>query len=174
MKPSRLAGRAWPWALCLSVLISQGAAGQQDFINRREEARRATLATPQGLYVHYCAHCHGDDATGGGRLWASELSPPPADLTTIAIDRTALVAAIRDGSAAHGKSNLCPPWGRTIALPDIERLASYIASLQSSKTSTAPAAAGAPPPPAREPFPWLLAGFLLAEVGLLWWLPRRK
>lgn len=172
MTPPKAFGRTTVVALCLATLVAK-SAGSQEFINRREEARMAIVATPQSLYAHYCAHCHGDDATGSGRLWASDLSPQPADLTAMAADRDYLIAAIRDGSAAHGKSNLCPPWGRTITPADIERLAHYIASLgsQSAQARTEPAGT---PNPVREPIPWLLAGLVLAEFVLLREILRRR
>lgn len=170
MKLSRLFKRTRMWALCLALLIP-GEVQSQEFINRREEARAAVLATPRNTYAHYCAHCHGDDATGTGRLWASELSPQPADLTRLGANQDYLVAAIRDGSAAHGKSNLCPPWGPTISTIDIERLAQYIVSL-AGKGSPAASMRRTPWKPAREPFPWVVVGLLLAETGLLWRMLR--
>lgn len=173
MKSLGLLKRMSVWALLLAALAPDAAEGQEEFINRREQARGAYLASPQGIYGHYCAHCHGDDATGGGRLWALELSPPPTDLTALGADVNYLTAAIRDGSTAHGKSNLCPPWGRTISPADIDRLARYVASL-GSKTQAPSAESGTPPNAGGEPFPWLLAGIVLAEGGLLWRLLRRK
>ncbi len=162
------------WVLVLAVLVPEVAEGQQNLINRREEARAAFQATSQGVYDHYCAHCHGDDGTGSGRLWASELSPRPADLTALDADREYLITAIRDGSASHGKSNLCPPWGRTISPTDIERLAHYITALGSGTSAAPVSEADALPQPVGEPFPWLLSGVVLAELVLLWQMFRRK
>lgn len=165
------------FAFVMVLFIAQVGRGQE-IVNRREQARSMVLMTPQSIYGHYCAHCHGEDATGGGRLWSSELSPTPANLTTLGADEDYLIAAIRDGSTAHGKSNLCPPWGRTISSANIERLARYVASL-GGKTTTSPPprarAGGSLHEPLREPFPWLLGLLIPAEVGVLWvMLQRRK
>lgn len=157
------------FALVTVAFISQTGRGQE-IINRQEQARRMVLTTPQSIYRHYCAHCHGEDAMGGGRLWASELSPTPANLTTLGVSEDYLITAIRDGSASHDKSNLCPPWGRTISPANIERLARYVVSL-GDKTSLSPPAraeaGGSLSEPVREPFPWVLGVFILAEVGVL-------
>ena len=156
----------------LALGIPQAVPGEE-LINRRDQARRAFLATPQSLYVHYCAHCHGEDATGGGRLWVAELPSSPADLTALGADKEYVIAVIRNGSAAHGKSNLCPPWGRTISLANQERLAQYIVSLdtQTSQPASQPAAS---PEPVREPFPWFLLAAVLGEIFLLWAVLRRR
>ncbi len=162
------------FALALVLFCAQVGHGQ-DIINRREQARRMTMATPQGVYAHYCAHCHGDDAMGSGRLWPTELSPKPADLTALEQSEDYLIAAIRDGSGVHGKSNLCPPWSRTIPAADIGRLARYIVSLggDNSEPSATPAEArGSPSEPVREPFPWLPSIILFVEIGLVVWLLR--
>jgi mono/diheme cytochrome c family protein len=165
------------FALAMVPFIWQTGRGQE-IINRQEQARGMVLTTPQSIYRHYCAHCHGENAMGGGRLWASELSPTPANLTTLGVSEDYLIAAIRDGSTAHGKSNLCPPWGRTISPANIERLARYIASLGGKKpTDSNPSVSSmltATPEAVREPFPWLLSIVLLAEIGLLGWILRAK
>lgn len=175
-RPSR--SRAAPFgrvsvfrAICsLALVLAAGAAKIalcQELIDRREQARGAFLATPDGIYRHYCAHCHGDDGTGSGRLWTTELSPSPADLTALKQPKEYLVAVIRDGTAAHGKSNLCPPWSRTITADNVERLAQFILSLRSepSQPASKPVTASAP---ARETFPWLLGAALVGEILLLW------
>ncbi len=164
------------FALAMVPFISQTGRGQE-IINRQEQARGMVLTTPQSIYRHYCAHCHGENARGGGRLWASELSPTPANLTTLGVSEDYLIAAIRDGSALHGKSHLCPPWGRTISPANIERLARYVASLGGKTSMSPPARAearGALPEPVREPFPWLLGLFILAEIGVLGGMLRRR
>lgn len=161
----------------IAVVVSAGspqAARGEEWINRREQARLVFLATPQGLYQHYCAHCHGEDGRGSGRLWASELPARPADLTALGRDKEYVAALIRDGSAAQGRSNLCPPWGRTLSPANLERLAQYIFSLghQTSQPASAPGASVVEPP--RQPFPWLLLAVVLAEMALLWRVVRRR
>lgn len=149
-------------AAVLAMLAPAMSLGQEHLIiNRRDQARGAFLATPQGVYGHYCAHCHGEDGTGGGRLWASELSPAPADLTGLGVDRDYVIEAIREGSAVHGKSNLCPPWSPTISTANIERLAQYVLSLGSE------AAPEIQTQPVREAFPWMVMLVVLAEIALL-------
>ncbi len=156
-------------AAVLAMIAPSASLGQEDLtIDRRQQARDAFLATPQGVYEHYCAHCHGDDGTGGGRLWASELSPPPADLTALGEDRDYVIEAIRDGSAVHGKSNLCPPWGSTISATNIERLAQHVVSLGGERASEMDVQ------PVSASFPWLLLLIVLAEIALLWWMLRKE
>ena len=152
----------------MTLFLSQSATAQE-LINRREQARSAFLATPQGIYQSYCAHCHGDEAEGSGRLWATELSPSPPDLTALETDKEYLLAVIRDGSGAQGKSNLCPPWGGTISPADVERLAQYILSLRSETSTPEPTI---PAEPVREAFPWLLLAVVLGEAAFLWRLLR--
>lgn len=141
----------------------------QDLIHRRDQARSAFLSSPQGIYRHFCAHCHGEEGKGDGRFWASELSPPPADLT-VQSDKQYVIAVIRGGSVAHGRSNLCPPWDRTISSANVERLAQYVVSL-GGKTSLPPSG---PVAPHLEPFPWLLVAVLVSQVLALWRMLRRK
>ena len=46
-------------------------AGADEFINRRRQVQGAALTTREGLYLHYCAHCHGEQGKGDGRLWTT-------------------------------------------------------------------------------------------------------
>jgi len=156
--------------LVLAAVLPLTAEGQ-DLIDRRQQARGSFLATPQGIYEHFCAHCHGDDATGGGRLWASELAPEPSSLVDTSLDGSALVSFITAGSAAAGRSNLCPPWGHTLPSTDINRLARYILSLRRAPASPAP---GSSDQPRTNRFPWLLVTVLAGEVGLILRLRLRR
>src|SRR5207253_2169597 len=45
--------------------------------------RSTPAASGSGLYVNYCASCHGPNAKGDGQM-AEMLKKKPADLTTIA------------------------------------------------------------------------------------------
>ena len=148
-----------------SLTVTQDEA----FINRRDEARSAFLVSPQGIYGQYCSHCHGEQGRGDGRLWVTELSPKPADLTSLKADKAYVMDAIRNGSAAHDKSNLCPPQGRTISAENIDRLAEYILSLDSQNEPATLTVAAAWE---GEGSPWLLCVVLLAEVALLAWMCR--
>ena len=170
-----------PAALLLALATQDPAPqspGPADFINRRDQARSAFLASPGGIYGHYCAHCHGDDARGNGRLWVSEMPANPPDLTALGEDREYLVTAIRDGSASHDKSNLCPAWGQTISSENVERLAQYIESLgdeaDGALSSTETTESFAAEPIAEEPFPWLLSLLVLAQIAIFFRLFARR
>ena len=166
MSPSAILGSLLAGAAVVALLGPPAAAGEGDvLVDRRDQARRAFLASPRGMYGHYCAHCHGEKGKGDGRLWASELSPKPADLTALDEDKSYLIEAIRDGSGVHGKSDLCPPWGRTISPQNVDRLARHLLSL-GPETEPAPAetrAGGS----TRESFPWFLVVVLALEAIVL-------
>ncbi len=153
--------------MCYGTLaFPQGGVGEQ-VINRRDQASGAFLATPQGMYQHYCAHCHGEDGKGGGRLWTSELSPTPTDLTATGLDETALAKFIDEGSAASGRSNLCPPWGNTISRQNIKRLSMHILSLNGERVAAEPQAPLESP---GDSAPWFWILLVIVEVlaiGLL-------
>lgn len=156
----------------VAALLGPPAAAQEQLVNRRDEARRAFLATPEGIYRHYCAHCHGDEGRGNGRLWATELTPKPADLTVLDVDKDYLVEAIRDGAAVHGKSNLCPPWGRTISPANIERLAQAVLAFR-ERPKTEQTGSGSHPRP-RESGPLFLVLLLGSEALVLWRMLARR
>lgn len=157
----------------IAVFCLLRAATAEELINRRDQARKAFLSSPRGIYENYCAHCHGEDAAGGGRLWATELSASPADLTALRQPKEYVVASVRDGSAAHGKSSLCPPWGGTLSPANVERLAQYIASL-GGETSRRKAEPGTPAESVRKPFLWFLTAVVFGEIVLIGAMLRRR
>ncbi len=69
-------------------------------------------------YQHYCAVCHGPHGKGDGQYYSDTLDPRPADLVALTaagqLSEDHLARVIREGSAAVGKSALCPPWGRVL------------------------------------------------------------
>ncbi len=165
------------FAAGMSLLWLQVASGQE-IIDRRDQARKWVLTSPQTIYTHYCAHCHGEDGTGGGRLWPTELSSKPADLTSLGESEEYLITAIREGSAVHDKSNLCPPWGRTITSVNTQRLARYVLALADGNL-TGLNMPDSPPSmhglePVTDPFPWVVCLFIVAEIGLLLVMLRHK
>jgi len=107
-----------------------------DAIRAEEREVGLTYAEGQGkhLFDHYCATCHGDGGKGDGQN-ASNLSPPPPDLTiskSIA-DAAYVRRVIAQGSAAAGRSPLSPPWGRTLSAQEIEYLTVYCRALAPKK-----------------------------------------
>jgi len=97
-------------------------------IRADEHAAGLTYSEAQGkhLFDNYCAPCHGDGGKGDGQN-ASNLNPPPPDLTTSknVLDPAYTRRVITEGSAAVGRSPLSPPWGRSLSLQEIEYLTLY-------------------------------------------------
>ena len=107
-----------------------------DAIRAEERAAGRSYAEGQGkhLFDHYCATCHGDGGKGDGQN-ASNLSPPPPDLTASKnlADAAYVRRVIAEGSAAAGRSPLSPPWGRTLSAQEIEYLALYCRALAAKR-----------------------------------------
>lgn len=107
-----------------------------DAIRADEREGNLSYAEGQGrrLFVHYCATCHGDAGKGDGQN-ASNLNPPPPDMTTSKGGRDAayIRKAIAEGSAAIGRSPLSPPWGRSLSQQQIDYLVTYCESLGREK-----------------------------------------
>jgi mono/diheme cytochrome c family protein len=107
-----------------------------DAIRAEEREGHLTYVESQGkhLFLHYCATCHGDDGRGDGQN-ASNLTPPPSDLTASANARSAtlLRKVITEGSASVGRSPLSPPWGRSLSGQEIDYLVAYCQSLSRRK-----------------------------------------
>jgi mono/diheme cytochrome c family protein len=98
-----------------------------------------------GLFINYCATCHGESATGNGPL-AAMLRKRPANLTLLArsnggVFSPEMVARIIDGRkplAGHGGGDM-PAWGDAFArsaegaenIPDkIAALVIYLETIQ--------------------------------------------
>ena len=115
-------------AACRSGPPPQPGDPMVDAIRAEEREGNLTYGENQGrrLFVHYCATCHGDAARGDGQN-ASNLNPPPPDMTTSKSTRDpALIRRIiAEGSAAVGRSPLSPPWGRSLSRQEIDYLLAY-------------------------------------------------
>lgn len=107
-----------------------------DAIRAEEKARGLSYAEGQGkhLFDHYCVACHGDGGRGDGEN-ASNLQPPPPDLTTSksVADASYVRRVIAEGSAAVGRSPLSPPWGRSLSPQEIQYLVLYCQALRAKK-----------------------------------------
>ncbi len=93
-----------------------------------------SLKEGKRLFSHYCGVCHGETGDGGGQYYG--LTPTPANFTDKAFMKTLpdekLFKAINEGSAAMGKSNLCPPWGKSFNPEETEFIVAYIRTLGGS------------------------------------------
>ena len=101
----------------LTALFTVGANTLLADSSFGSDKRGDFLLGPKSTFQKYCSACHGPTGQGDGRYYATSLAPKPADLTTeemSARDDEYLFLWVSQGSAAMGKSNLCPPWGYTI------------------------------------------------------------
>lgn len=96
----------------------------------------ASLATGAALYGRYCAICHGE--TGGGDGFNAYnvsdtfgVSPTafsdPEQMSSL--KDADLIAAIRDGGPAVGKSPAMPAWGRTLTTGEISDVSRFLRTL---------------------------------------------
>jgi cytochrome c oxidase cbb3-type subunit 3 len=99
----------------------------------------SSLATGAALYARDCAICHGD--TGGGDGFDAYnlgdtfgVSPTAfSDAERMApIKDEELIAAIRDGGPAVGKSPAMPAWGRTLTTGEIADVGRFLRTLAKS------------------------------------------
>jgi mono/diheme cytochrome c family protein len=95
-------------------------AFQDDGLTTRE-------AQGHRVFVQRCATCHGPEGRGDGQN-AFNLRPPPPDfqesLARVSVaDRRRV---IEGGTAALGRSPLCPPWGRSLSPDDVDALLAWL------------------------------------------------
>ncbi len=87
-------------------------------------------AEDKQLYDFYCAQCHGLTGKGDGPNVTKDFKTDPRNFTS-AVDMKKLSDAdiknvITDGGAAVSKSELMPPWRKTISAADIDKLVAYV------------------------------------------------
>ncbi len=100
--------------------------------NLKSSERKNDFSKREGrqIFSHYCSPCHGENGEGYGKYFAYGLEPRPPDFTAPdflqnRVD-SILYLSISKGSVELGKSNLCPPWGNTFYMEEINFLISYI------------------------------------------------
>lgn len=96
------------------------------------EPRAADAANGGELYVTYCASCHGVSGAGDGPVAAS-LDPRPARHDDGAymngLSNEHLVAVIKLGGPAVGKSPMMAPWGGSLDDQQIRDVVAFTRSL---------------------------------------------
>jgi mono/diheme cytochrome c family protein len=93
----------------------------------KDGALTAQQARGHRVFLQRCATCHGPQGRGDGQN-AYSLRPPPPDfqesLAKLSLaDRRRIVES---GTAALGRSPLCPPWGRTLGPDDVGAVLAWL------------------------------------------------
>jgi len=97
----------------------------------RRQAREEGLSPPQTegkrLFARYCETCHGPVGGGDGQN-AYNLQPSPPDFAESLHSHPSSYwrRIVAGGSAAVGRSALCPPWGRALAHEEIDAVVEYL------------------------------------------------
>ncbi len=88
--------------------------------------------TGRRLYISVCAFCHGVEGDGFG-INASNVPVPPRDHTDSTymgnLTDEQLVAVIKFGGPASGKSAFMPSWGGRFSDREVAALAAYLRTL---------------------------------------------
>jgi mono/diheme cytochrome c family protein len=100
----------------------------------RDDALDAREARGHRVFLQRCATCHGPQGRGDGQN-AYNLQPPPPDfresLAKLSVGDRRKV--IEGGTAALGRSPLCPPWGRSLGPDDVEALLAWLEAASNAK-----------------------------------------
>ncbi|NOY16079.1 MAG: cytochrome c [Gammaproteobacteria bacterium] len=87
-------------------------------------------AEDKQLFEFYCAQCHGLTGKGDGPNVTKDFKTDPRNFTSVAdmekLSDADIKNVVMDGGAAVSKSELMPPWGKTIAEADVDKLVAYV------------------------------------------------
>ena len=82
------------------------------------------------LFDFYCAQCHGVEGKGKGPNVTKDFATDPRDFTNKTdMEKRSdedIRAVIKDGGPAISKSELMPPWGKTLSSAEIDQLVGYV------------------------------------------------
>jgi mono/diheme cytochrome c family protein len=127
--PASAASALLGLGLALGLVGCREAKPSRDALHEafRDDALTALEARGHAVFVARCATCHGPEGAGDGQN-ASNLSPQPPDFRVslaklTPVDRRKVVES---GTAALGRSPLCPPWGRTLVPEEKDALAAWL------------------------------------------------
>ncbi len=133
-------GLVWPRSagvmVILAVSLASGCgaptAGRDNPVGDLVKARDSSPTRDEGrrLFASHCAPCHGDKGRGDGQN-ASRLSPRPPDLRMVMRSRTQseVRTVVASGSAAAGRSPLCPPRLRDLTPAGVDALLAHVRML---------------------------------------------
>lgn len=124
----------------VAALGSAGVCGSAKALDVSPH-EQAYLLTPKATYEYYCSPCHGPKGKGDGTFFTIDLKPKPRNFCDAVYMKKRtddqLMKSITDGSKSVEKSNLCPPWGKTIPEKRIKEIVSHIRSFSAEAAATA-------------------------------------
>ena len=89
------------------------------------------------LFEFYCAQCHGLEGKGDGPNVTEDFATDPRNFTNAEEMNKLTDADIRnvviDGGPSVSKSELMPPWGKTLSNGDVDALIEYLRKLCNCK-----------------------------------------
>ncbi len=93
----------------------------------KEDALTAQQARGHRVFLRRCATCHGPQGRGDGQN-AYNLQPPPPDFqeSLAKLSPADRRKVVESGTAALGRSPLCPPWGRTLGPDDVDAVVAWL------------------------------------------------
>ena len=121
------------WLVALSLVLAAAcrapSKAPKDAVEEafKDDALTAHQARGHRVFLQRCATCHGPQGRGDGQN-AYNLQPPPPDFQESLAklspaDRRKIVES---GTAALGRSPLCPPWGRTLGPDDVDAVLAWL------------------------------------------------
>ena len=107
----------------------------------QEEGLNRQQTFGKRLFGSYCATCHGDRGEGDGQN-AYNLDPAPPDFRDSLKTRPPSYwrQVIEGGTAALGRSPLCPPWGLELTDRQVDAIVDYMKVLVKPAGGSKPAA----------------------------------
>ncbi len=129
-------------AFTIIVLSCQDDSSHREdqALNAAKEFFRVTNVTVEDskrLYLHYCSVCHGAEGKGDG-FNSYNLDPKPKSFTDSTFlekaDSVYLFNVIEGGGKVVDISAMMPPYGRTLTVKEIEKLAEYVMFLSKDRT----------------------------------------
>jgi len=116
--------------LFISLIFSGCQERSESHEDNHAQKEKFSFRDGRRLFMHYCSPCHGESGDGFGQYLAYGLEPKPPDFTSKDfLERRSdkvLFLTISEGSISQGKSNLCPPWGKTFRKEEIIIIADYV------------------------------------------------
>ena len=113
-----------------------------DVFRKQAQEEGLSRAETEGkrLFAHYCATCHGESGEGDGQnAYNLDPKPPEFQQSLQAHAPAYWRQIIEGGSAAVGRSPLCPPWGRALSAREIDALIAYLVALERAASPAVPA-----------------------------------